>query len=184
MERAADRRGQATVETVGLWTLMAALVLTVGALAAREVVVPAPQPRAIDEILAPLDPFDERVLALRHPGQAGLWPETDAIAATAADAARYRASLDREFAAGFLDRLRDRGRDAIEDPEALVRLVFTNSSGPAGAADITAELVSDIRRIAGMEPGDAGRAAARDVGEIAADLVLARALRGAGRGLR
>lgn len=180
----ADRQGQATVEAVGLWTLVAALVLTVGALAAGQVVVPAPQPRAIDEILAPLDPFDERVLALRHPGQAGLWPGTGTIAGAAADATRYRASLDREFAAGFVDRLRDRGRDAIEDPEAFVRLVFTNSSGPAGAADITAELARDVRRIAGLEPGDAGRAAARDAGEITADLALARALRGAGRGLR
>ncbi len=182
--------GQATVEAVSMWALLATLLVTVGALVAREVAVEPPHrdglARVAEELRAGATMLDA------HADQPSAFPGIAArLAGGVRDAVRFRASVDREFGAGFVDRLRRRGRQALRDPVLFIEELLSPGPRPEDPPSILGPSADGFRgardlaryadRLLQTNPADAARALSRDLGGLTADELLRRVLRAGGR---
>lgn len=185
--------GQATVEWVGIVTLVALMMVGAGLWLSQNSHLPARGPDPIGAVASPLvgvAPVGGALAGTADAvassgGSVGLMGRLGRLTRAAVDRARAAGELGwdmgGEFAGGFGDRLRLRWRQLRERPLSALALMSGGGSGDVVGAmrSVAMGLLNDpgraidyVAHLAGMSPGDAARSIARDAGGVSADVSL------------
>ncbi len=191
--RARTHTGQATVEAVALWLLLAGLLALLGAWASSHMRPPGGPPPVVERAARPLlgaDGANHLPLSALVPRGVGdpvalrVLRRADRIARSG-----YQLQLEAQsaFADGFLGRLRQRGQGLVTDPVGRALGVAPYPQNPADAAQRDGRAAGPaleryVDELAHSSPREAGLRVARDLGRLAADETLRRLTRAAGRG--
>ena len=185
--------GQATVEAVALWLLIAGLLALVGAWLVAHTRPAAGPPPVVERVARPLLEPDRsgglpwEALVPRGTGGPVAWRVLGGARRIGRAGYELRVEAELAFADGFLDRLQQRAEGVAADPVGQALDLAVSLEDPAGAgrsegSEAGPALTRYLDEIAHSSPREGMLRVARDLGRLAADEALRRLVRAAGRG--